>query len=116
MDRDKLIEAIRLAIARVLDFKTDKRELELLADHLIANGMGNITTKTLNEAYAEIKELQDFKTEVSTILGTTRKPMLEEIRELKHTDRDGYMFFAKGASRRYTPLTEKEVFSLVERT
>lgn len=24
MDRDKLIEAIRLAIARVLDFKTDK--------------------------------------------------------------------------------------------
>lgn len=36
--------------------------------------------------------------------------------KLKYTDRDGYMFFAKGASRRYTPLTEKEVFSLVERT
>lgn len=36
--------------------------------------------------------------------------------KLKNTDEYGYMFFAKGASRRYTPLTEKEVFSLVERT
>lgn len=40
MDRNKLIEAIRLSIARVLDFKTGKRELELLADHLIENGIG----------------------------------------------------------------------------
>ena len=43
MDRDKLIEAIRLAIARVLDLKTDRKELELLADHLIANNIGDIT-------------------------------------------------------------------------
>lgn len=43
MDREKLKEAIRLAIARVLDFMTDKKELELLADHLIANNIGDIT-------------------------------------------------------------------------
>lgn len=40
MNRDKLIEAIRLSIARVLDFKVNEKELELLADHLIANGIG----------------------------------------------------------------------------
>lgn len=36
--------------------------------------------------------------------------------KLKYTDRDGYMFFAKGASRRYIPLTEKEILNLVEHT
>jgi preprotein translocase subunit Sss1 len=36
------------------------------------------------EAYEEIKNLKEFQLEVSRILGTTRKPMLEEIRELKH--------------------------------
>ena len=93
MDRDKLKDGIRLAIARVLDFKTDQTELECLADHLIANGIGDITAekhradvteKALDEAYAEIKELQNFKTDVSVILGTTREPMLEALRMLKH--------------------------------
>lgn len=40
--------------------------------------------KALEEAYEEIKKLKEFQIEVSMILGTTRKPMLEEIRELKH--------------------------------
>ena len=53
MDRDKLIEAIRLAIARVLDFKTDKKELELLADHLIANGIGDISAEKHRADVAE---------------------------------------------------------------
>lgn len=53
MDRDKLIEAIRLSIARVLDFKTDQTELECLADHLIANGIGDITAEKYRAEVAE---------------------------------------------------------------
>lgn len=33
--------------------------------------------------------------------------------KLKYMDEYGYMFFAKGASRRYIPLTEKEVFDKI---
>lgn len=53
MDREKLIEAIRLSIARVLDFKTDQTELECLADHLIANGIGDITAEKHRADVAE---------------------------------------------------------------
>lgn len=35
------------------------------------------------------------------------------IGKLKYTDEYGYMFFAKGASRKYIPLTEKEVFDKI---
>lgn len=89
MDRERLMEIID-SNGR---FNLPTVELELLADHLIANGIGDTTEwkhradvaeEALEEAYEEIKKLQDFKTEVSTILGTTKKPMLEEIRELKH--------------------------------
>ena len=53
MDREKLIEAIRLSIARVLDFKTDQTELECLADHLIANGIGDVTAEKHRADVAE---------------------------------------------------------------
>jgi hypothetical protein len=53
MDREKLIKAIRLSIARVLDFKTDQTELECLADHLIANSIGDITAEKHRADVAE---------------------------------------------------------------
>lgn len=60
MDRYKLKDGIRLSIARVLDFKTDQRELECLADHLIAKGIGDIAAEKHRADVAE-KALNKIK-------------------------------------------------------
>ena len=61
MYRDKLEEALRLSIASVLEYRVDKYEVELIADHLIAYGIGDVTAEKhradiAEEALSRVKE------------------------------------------------------------
>lgn len=91
MDREKLIEAIRLSIARVLDFKTDRRELECLADHLIANGIGDITAEKYRAEVAEdiLKRISRnyYMTGTEALIDSYKQQAEARLKELRQSQR-----------------------------